>query len=480
MRIIASLICFVLAFGSAPLAQDAEVRIQLVPVLSGLTNPLYLTSARDGSNRLFIVEQPGRIKVLQPGATSPTVFLDITDKVLSGGERGLLGLAFHPQFSTNGRFFVNYTRRPDGATVIAEYRVSASNPDLADGQEKVILIIPQPFPNHNGGMVEFGPDGFLYIGMGDGGSANDPGNRAQNLQELLGKILRIDVDRADGSQPYSSPVDNPFFGSIPGRDEIYALGFRNPWRFSFDRATGQLYVGDVGQNAIEEVDVVVRGGNYGWRVFEGSRCTNLGPAPCDRSNYIFPIVEYSHGGGRCSVTGGYVYRGSRNSLPVGSYVYGDFCSGEIFLFRDGASQVLLDTDINIASFGEDESGEIYVVGLGGTVHRIANPDQPPPPSALRLDSALVRRRSNGAILDPVTVRPNGKKFEVVARGAGFAEGAIVLVNGAEMNTQPGSPADQELVARLRRDTLSQPGSLIVQVRNPDGSLSNQIQIQVLP
>ena len=217
----------------------AQAAAPLVPVLSGLTGPLYLTSAHDGSNRLFVVEQDGRIKVLQPGATTPTLFLDITAKVLSSGEQGLLGLAFHPQFSTNHRFFVDYTRQPDGATVIAEYQVSAADASLALTAEKTLLVIPQPFANHNGGMVEFGPDGFLYIGMGDGGSANDPGNRAQNINELLGKILRIDVDHADGSQPYSSPIDNPFFGSEPGRDEIWAYGLRNPWRFSFDRITGE-------------------------------------------------------------------------------------------------------------------------------------------------------------------------------------------------------------------------------------------------
>ena len=230
----------------------AAARIKLDPVLSGLSSPLYLTNAHDGANRIFILEQGGRIRVLQPGASSTTVFLDISSKVVSGGEQGLLGLTFHPRFSINRRFFVDYTRRADGATVIAEYRASASDPNTAETAETVLLTISQPFANHNGGMVEFGPDGFLYIGMGDGGSANDPGNRAQNTQQLLGKILRIDVDHADGAQPYSSPATNPYFGADPGRDEVYAVGLRNPWRFSFDRATGDLYVGDVGQNTWEE------------------------------------------------------------------------------------------------------------------------------------------------------------------------------------------------------------------------------------
>jgi uncharacterized protein (TIGR03437 family) len=357
---------------------SAQSAIQLIPVASGLANPLFVTSARDGSNRLFIIEQPGRIRILAPGASAPaqTSFLDITSKIVFGGEQGLLGLAFHPQYATNRRFFVDYTRKSDGATVISEFKASSGDPNVADPQERVILTIAQPYSNHNGGWIAFGPDGYLYIGMGDGGSGNDPENRAQNKDELLGKILRIDVN-TDGSTPYVSPSTNPFFGSTPGRDEIYALGLRNPFRCSFDRGTGQLYAGDVGQGMVEEVDIVTLGGNYGWRVFEGSRCTNLGPAACTASNYVAPIAEYDHfTNGRCSITGGYVYRGTRNSLPVGSYVYGDYCSGEIFLLNGGASSLLLDTTLSISSFGEDEAGEIYVVGLGGTVHRIASTAAP--------------------------------------------------------------------------------------------------------
>jgi len=306
--------------GASDSTGPAATSIVLDPVLtSNLSSPLYVTHAHDGSNRLFIVEQPGRIKVLQPGATVPAIFLDITSLVLSGGEQGLLGLAFHPDYPNDRRFFVDYTRRPDGATVIAEYRVSASNPNVAETGGVTLLTIPQPFSNHNGGMVSFGPDGFLYIGTGDGGSGNDPGNRAQNVDELLGKILRIDVDHPENaSKLYSSPPGNPFFGSLPGRDEIFAYGMRNPWRFSFDRATGQIYAGDVGQNAVEEVDIVTPGGNYGWRVFEGTRCTNLDPASCSAGVFIPPIAEYVHSGGRCSVTGGYVYRGTKLTLPLGA------------------------------------------------------------------------------------------------------------------------------------------------------------------
>jgi len=343
---------------------------RLQQVLSGLDSPVYVTNAGDSSRRLFVVEQTGRIKVLQPGAQAATVFLDLSSRVMSGGEQGLLGLAFHPQFAANGRFFVDYTRQSDGATIVAEYHRSANNANSADATETAILTIPQPFPNHNGGMLAFGKDGFLYIGMGDGGSANDPGNRAQNINELLGKILRIDVNHAAAGVPYSSPADNPFVGSKSGLPEIYAVGLRNPWRFSFDRSTGELYAGDVGQDAREEIDIVTRGGNYGWRIREGSACTNLDPIMCSRSDLIPPITDYDHSNGRCSVTGGYVYRGGQNTLPAGTYVFGDYCSGEIFVLKGSAASLLMSTGLRISSFGEDESGEVYVAALGGAIYRL--------------------------------------------------------------------------------------------------------------
>jgi glucose/arabinose dehydrogenase len=354
----------------------AGAAIRLAPVLDGLDNPDFVTNARDGSHRLFVIEQPGVIRVFPLGASASVVFLDITARVLFGGERGLLGLAFHPQFSSNGRFFVDYTRKPDGATVIAEYRVSAADPSVAEGAETVLLVIPQPFANHNGGMIEFGPDGFLYIGMGDGGSGNDPGNRAQNVSDLLGKILRIDVDHPTGGLPYSVPADNPFVGAAAGRGEIFAYGLRNPFRFSFDRATGDLYAGDVGQGAVEEIDIVRNGGNYGWRVWEGSTCTGNDPGLCSAAGFEFPIAEYGHTGGRCAVIGGYVYRGAAATLPAGSYVYGDLCTGEIFLLENGSPRVLLDSGLSLSSFGEDEAGEIYAVGTGGSVVRLVNPCAP--------------------------------------------------------------------------------------------------------
>ena len=363
---------------------SAQTTIQLQQFATGFSFPILATSARDGSNRLFVVERTGKIQLMTPGTTLPlpTPFIDLTAKVLTsnsiGDERGLLGLAFHPQFKTNRRFFVNYTRRPDGATVISEFTASAANANVADTTEKIILTVAQPFSNHNGGMIDFGKDGFLYIGMGDGGSANDPGNRSQNNEELLGKFLRIDVDTPNGAVPYSSPSTNPFFGATPGRDEIYSTGWRNPWRWSFDRQTGELYAGDVGQNAIEEIDIVTLGGNYGWRVLEGTRCTNLGPATCTTPGFVAPIYEYAQDGGRCSVTGGYVYRGTRGTLTPGTYVFGDYCTGEIFLRESGSVRMALDSPYAISSFGEDEAGELLVVHLGsganGAVYRIVNPN----------------------------------------------------------------------------------------------------------
>jgi len=359
-------------------AQTASsVRIRLEPYVSGLNSPLLLTNAKDGTKRNYIVQQGGIIKVVEPGATATADFLNITSKVLSGGELGLLGLTFHPQFSTNGYFFVNYTRVSDFATVIARYKTTSAANTLGDpNSERILLVIPQPFQNHNGGMIEFRTDNGahnLYVGMGDGGSGNDPGNRAQNINNLLGKFLRItpDVSGNDTLSAYTIPADNPYV-NINGADEIYAVGVRNPFRWSFDRQTKELWAGDVGQNAIEEVDIITRGGNYGWRVYEGAQCTNLDPALCVPANYTPPVFQYNNvGSPRCSITGGYVYRGVKGALPGGAYIYGDYCTGEIFIWDNQQQALLLDTTRNISSFGEDEDGELYAVGLGGTVERIA-------------------------------------------------------------------------------------------------------------
>ncbi|MEW6125858.1 MAG: PQQ-dependent sugar dehydrogenase [Acidobacteriota bacterium] len=472
---------------NAQAVAPAATQIELEPVVGGLSRTVYITHSRDGSNRLFILEQAGRILVLQPGASTPTVFLNISAKVLStGNEQGLLGLAFHPAYSLNRRFFVNYTRQTDGATVIAEYQASAADANVADLTEKVILTVAQPAANHNGGMIEFGPDGYLYIAMGDGGSANDPNNRAQSIDDLLGKILRIDIDQRTLQTEYASPGDNPFFGALPGRDEIWAYGLRNPWRFSFDRLTGQLYAGDVGQGAIEEVDIIAKNGNYGWRVFEGTRCTGLGPASCMTSGFIPPIFEYTHTGGRCSVTGGYVYRGMQSTLPLGSYVYADFCSGEIFQWVNNQQELLLDTGLLISSFGEDEAGEIYVVALSGAIYRIKGTVQPPPTTEFTITQALVRKRGGGKIIQPITVRANGKKFEaVVFENSAFpieaSVGASILVNGVQLNTEyttsdAGTPI---FVGRLRRDMLAAPGILNIEVVRANGTRSNQLKLDVI-
>jgi glucose/arabinose dehydrogenase len=377
------------ALGTVEAPAQTCPAIELQPVIvQGLTNAVFATHAGDGTGRLFAVEQEGTVEVLQPGASVPTLFLRVpVAKILAGGERGLLGLAFHPDFESNRRFFVNYTRQPDGATVIAEYRASPGNPNVADptattATETVLLTFAQPFSNHNGGSMAFGPDGFLYIASGDGGSSNDPGNRAQNVGLLLGKILRIDVDTPSGPVPYSSPADNPYAGAIPGLDEIFAVGMRNPWRMSFDRSTGQLIAGDVGQGSREEVSLIDLGGNYGWRVMEGTRCNVPGDAlPCDSPAFTPPALEYAQVGARCAVTGGYVYRGPSGALPEGTYVYGDYCTGEIFgidvadLPLSPSSlpivpTLLRDTPLLLSSFGEDEDGELYAVGLGGEVHRL--------------------------------------------------------------------------------------------------------------
>lgn len=352
--------------------QGGTPQIALEGVVSGLDDPLYLTHAGDGSGRLYLLEQPGRVLVLEGGSLLEQPFLDLTDRVLSrGDEQGLLGLAFAPDFASSGIFYVHYTGKPDGHTVLARYRTLDGDPRRGDpASEEILLTHEQPFPNHNGGSLLFDPDGYLYLALGDGGSGGDPGNRAQNLEVLLGKILRLDV-----SQPgaYRIPPDNPFVDR-PGRDEIWAYGLRNPWRISFDRATGDLYIADVGQNEIEEVNFQPagsRGGeNYGWRVYEGSKRYAGGELP----GAVFPVAEYAHDEGGCAITGGYVYRGEAVPELMGTYLYGDYCSGKIWGLRqqDGrwASALLLDTEANITSFGEDEQGELYVVDRRGAIYRI--------------------------------------------------------------------------------------------------------------
>ena len=370
MRFRARLLAIVSLLALAPVTR---ADVQLVPVATGLSSPLLATGARDGTNRLYVVERDGVVRLVKPGVQGTSIFLDLRGRVLAGGERGLLGLAFHPQYASNGRLFVFYTRPPDGALVIAEHRRRA-DPDVADPAGVDVLVIAHPRQsNHNGGMLAFGPDGYLYIGVGDGGASNDPTDNSQDVDVLLGKILRIDVDRSGpvfGSR-YGAPPDNPFVDA-PGADEVYAYGLRNPWRFGFDRSTGELWVGDVGQDGIEEVDApILRGGNYGWRVYEGTNCTGNDPMLCNPTAFVAPRFQYAHTGGRCSVTGGYVYRGTRGTFASGTYVFGDFCGGEIMAFDGAAQAVVLDTTLALASFGEDDAGELYAVDIaGGTVSRI--------------------------------------------------------------------------------------------------------------
>ena len=375
-RILISIFVLVVSFAANSFAQGvaSPLAIRTIPYLSGLSLPVQVVNAKDGTNRIFVVQQRGLIKVAQPGSTTTTDFLSTVGiSSSSGDERGLLGLAFHPQFATNRRFFVYYTRQSDGAIEIAEYQTFAGNPNQSDpSTAKPIITIPHPtFSNHNGGTVAFGPDGFLYFATGDGGSGNDPNANAQNINAMLGKIHRIDINVPAGqTPPYNIPATNPYAGSIPGRDEIYAIGMRNPYRFSFDRGgTNQLWVGDVGQDAIEEVDIITLGANYGWRVYEANQCTGLDPTLCTPANYTMPIYSYPQTGSRCSVTGGNVYRGTQNTFVGGTYVYADYCTGEIFI--NSANMIaLLDTPRLTSSFGEDEAGELFMTGLGGTLEKL--------------------------------------------------------------------------------------------------------------
>ena len=365
----------VTSFGQVP-ATRLQTRF------TGLSSPIFITNAGDGTKRLFIVERAGIIKVVQPGSNVPTEFLNITAKTSVDGERGLLGLAFHPNYAMNRRFFVYYTQASDGAIHIGEYQASAGDPNVADTTEKPIITILHPGQsNHNGGTLAFGPDGYLYAGTGDGGSGNDPPNNGQNINQLLGKIIRLDINNVPAGQvpQYNIPLTNPFAGATAGADEIFAIGVRNPFRWSFDRGgTNQLWVADVGQGSIEEVDIVTNGGNYGWRVYEGTQCTNLDPTRCaGGTNPIVqtpPIFQYTHSGGRCSITGGYVYRGTQRTLPNGSYIYGDYCTGEILLWTGGQQVPLQDiVDFNLTSFGEDEDGELYVVQiLTGIIQKVVS------------------------------------------------------------------------------------------------------------
>ncbi len=388
--LIATMLVLALCLGSS-LAQEAEetqealisrdaapntAEIAFTEFASGFNRPLYLTHAGDGSERIFVLEQTGRVWIITDGLRSQQPFLDLSDIITATAnrtysEQGLLGLAFHPDYAENSRFYVNYTDR-SGGTVVARYQVSLDDPDLADpASGQIIFQLQQPFANHNGGHIDFGPDAYLYITLGDGGSANDPLGAGQNRRLLLGSIMRIDVD---GALPYAIPPDNPFVGDDSALDEIWAYGLRNVWRFSFDRATGDMYLADVGQNLLEEVNFQPAdssgGENYGWNVWEGTNPFAGG----DAVGHVPPVFEYRHTLG-CSVTGGYVYRGSAMPQLEAVYIFGDYCTGRVWaMYRDGDlnwhTNELANTGWPISSFGEDEAGEIYLVDYSGTIYRI--------------------------------------------------------------------------------------------------------------
>jgi hypothetical protein len=374
MKSLFQLLMITLVAYIAPSGMTAQSVITQTP-FPGVSVPLVLglEHAGDQSGYLYAVSQQGRIYRFDKNSSNPTaeIWLDITDRLISGGERGLLGLAFHPDFSNNGLFYVNYTAPGPLRTVVSSFETDTGTGDALPDSETILLVFNQPFSNHNGGDIAFGPDGYLYIASGDGGSGGDPQNNAQNTQNLLGTMLRIDVDNTSGELNYAIPPDNPFAGSPDGRDEIFAWGLRNPWRFSFDSQNGTLWTGDVGQNAWEWIHIVENGKNYGWRILEGSHCFNP-PVGCDTTGLEMPVFEYSQVNGDKSITGGFVYYGDKNPALWGKYIYGDFISGRIWALEYdyisgevGNNVELLNLTSNISSFGVDEEGEIYILTYGG-------------------------------------------------------------------------------------------------------------------
>jgi glucose/arabinose dehydrogenase len=335
-------------------------------------NPVDLQHAGDSSNRIFVVEQEGRIRVFNnsPDVPGSQVFLDITDRIVSGGEMGLLGLAFHPDYESNGYFYVNYTKPSPLQTRISRFKVSQDANAADPESEEILLTFNQPYQNHNGGQIAFGPDGYLYIATGDGGSSGDPNNNAQNLNSLLGKILRIDVDNTDDTLHYAIPADNPFVSIDTARHEVYAYGLRNPWRFSFD-SSGRLWAADVGQNAWEEIDIIEKGGNYGWRIMEGNHCYSPSSG-CDTSGLILPVHEYNHNNsGGYSITGGYVYEGSSLPSLEGKYIFADYVSRRIWsLDTDNyEAELIASASDGVPSFGIDENKELYFCSFDGKIYK---------------------------------------------------------------------------------------------------------------
>jgi glucose/arabinose dehydrogenase len=461
-RALAALLTAAVSPIAARARAQAAPEIALETFATGLAQPTAIAHAGDA--RLFLTLQRGQIVLFENGRVLSTPFLDIRSLVSCCGERGLLGLAFHPRYSGNGFFFVDYTNGA-GDTVIARYHVSAGNPDAADPASGLTLLtIPQPFANHNGGQLAFGPDGYLYVGMGDGGSANDPMCNGQRDDTLLGKILRLDVDANSSSSPfYGIPPDNPFAAPGGAREEIWAKGLRNPWRFSFDRSTGDLFIGDVGQDSREEIDFqpagTPGGRNSGWTVMEGTACGAGGTSgcpsgvpACNAAELTRPIFEYTHSAGDCSVTGGFVYRGALYPQLAGTYFYGDYCTGKIWGARltGGAwtTQLFAPRATGLTTFGEDAAGELYLATESGLFARVVSSAAPAPAvSSVTPDSGSSR---GGAM--------------VVITGTGFLSGAAVAFGGV--------PASSVTVVDSTRIEVVTPGHgagvTDVTVTNPDG------------
>lgn len=431
--------------------------IKLTSFASGFTKPVEIAHPNNDS-RLFVAEQGGKIKIVNPnGTTNVTPFLTLTTATISsGGERGLLGLAFHPNYVTNGYFYVNYTNT-SGNTIIARYSVS-TDANIADASSSTILLtINQPFNNHNGGSIKFGPDGLLYIGMGDGGGANDPGNRSQNINDNLGKMLRIDVD---SDSPYGIPPTNPYVG-IAGNDEIWAIGLRNPWKFSFNRLNGDLWISDVGQNAIEEINrtksPLPLTQNYGWRCYEGTAAfITAGCVPVE--NLTMPFAEYNHNSGACSITGGYEYTGTTFPNFAGKYFFADYCSNKIgILTVENASYVWTSAfaGTNFSTFGEDVNGELYIAGVtNGIVYKIED-------ATLSINSFSKNNLElyPNPVTSEFTIKANSIQFPSTLQVTDVL-GKVVLITALQSNT-----------ATIKTTSL-QKGMYIVTIKEKTGSIRN--------
>jgi len=448
---------------------SAQPSITLTPLGSSgnVSAPLHVATPNDDTGRLFVVSQEGVIKIFANGDYLATPFLDITSLVTYGDEQGLLSMAFHPHYATNGFFYVYYVDKltTPGSVTIARYSVSAANPNVADpASAQIVLVIPNPLDDtHRGGRLEFGPDELLYAGIGDSGGVGDPENRAQNTGSLFGKLLRIDVNGTGAvpcgqsdPMPYAIPPSNPFVGVSGACEEIWAYGFRNPWRYSFDRSTGDLFIADVGEDSWEEIDFQpassLGGENYGWRLMEGDHCYNP-PAACDDGTLVHPILEYSHGSSRCAVIGGFRYRGTLIPDMAGMYVYGDLCTGEVFgaTLSGGTwtAQTLKDTTYVLSGFGEDEAGELYLTGLTGLAYRLETTPYPSP---------------SISALAPSPILAGDPGVTLVVTGSGFAAESVVHWNGASRPTAFVSTS--ELHAALTAADIAFIGTAAVEVFTP--------------